>query len=91
MFELNIFDFSYNLHVFSFANSKWWYQLLYTIAIHTMNALVFSHRLLKAVLQLTQTVVFKQLRLHNYFVTASFWTPEHWIYSEIDTFKHIIY
>ena len=57
-------------------NCKWWWQLLCTIAIHVMNASVFSCWLLEAVLQLTLTVAFKQLRLHTYHLKGSVWTPE---------------
>ena len=41
-----------------------------------MKASIFLHWLLKAVLQLTLTVVFKQLRLCNYCLSGSVWTPE---------------
>ena len=47
-----------------------------TIAIHVMNAFGFSRCLLEAVLQLTLTVVFKQLRLHNYCFKAYVGKPE---------------
>ena len=51
-------------------------HFLSTIAICIMNASVFTHFLLEAVLQLTLTVVFKQLKLHNYCLKASVWTPQ---------------
>ena len=68
--------FSYNLHIFC-ENTHLWLangdaNCLITIAIHLMTTSFFSRCLLEAVLQLTLTVVFKQLRLHNYCLKASF-------------------
>ena len=56
-----------------------------------MNASVFSCCVLKTVLQLTLTVVLKQLILHNYGLKVSIWIPEQWFYSEIDALQPIIY
>ena len=50
-----------------------------TIAIRVMNMSAFSRCLLEAVSQLILTVVFKQLKLHNYCLKASVWTPEQWL------------
>ena len=60
------------LHTSIYLTANGYANLLSTIAIHIMNASVFSHCFLEAVLQLTLTVVFKQLRLHHYCLMAMF-------------------
>ena len=85
--------FSYNLHVFWGIHTSVYLtrngntKNVTTIAICIMKTSVFSRWLLEAVLQLTLTVVFKQLRLCNYCLTVSVWTPEQRFYSEIDALE----